>query len=43
MLAKAVAEEWVNIFEHDPEIAMGIIRKEEKGYRVEPVEKVAGR
>jgi len=43
LLARAVAEEWVNVFEHDPNVAMGVIREEEKGYRVEPVETVPGR
>ena len=27
--------EWVNVFEHDPVVAMGILRKEEKGVRVD--------
>jgi glyoxylase-like metal-dependent hydrolase (beta-lactamase superfamily II) len=35
MLADAVREEWVNVFEHDPKTAMAYIRD---GYRVEPLE-----
>ncbi|MBI2930255.1 MAG: MBL fold metallo-hydrolase [Planctomycetes bacterium] len=37
MLADAVREEWVCVFEHDPRIAVGIIRE---GYKVEPLEPV---
>jgi len=40
LLQRAVAEEWVNIFEHDPVVAMGVIRKDDKGYRVEEIERV---
>jgi glyoxylase-like metal-dependent hydrolase (beta-lactamase superfamily II) len=40
LLARAAAEEWVNIFEHDPVVAMGYLRKDEKGYRVEEIERV---
>jgi hypothetical protein len=43
LLQRAVTEEWVNVFEHDPKVAMGIIRKDEKGYRVEPVEELVPR
>jgi hypothetical protein len=43
MLQRAVAEEWVNIFEHDPVIAMGFLRKDEKGYRVEEIERLPAR
>ncbi len=42
MEERAAAEEWVSVFEHDPSVAMGILRKEEKGYCVEAVERVAG-
>ena len=41
MLARAAAERWVNIFEHDPDIAMGTFVKEEKGYRVDALERVS--
>lgn len=41
MVAQAASEGWLNVFEHDPDIAMGLFVKDEKGYRVEPVERVA--
>jgi len=37
MLEQAVREEWVNVFEHDPKVAMGILRAEGKNLRVEPL------
>ncbi len=40
LLDRAAAERWVNVFEHDPEIAMAYIVKEEKGFRAEPIERV---
>ncbi len=40
MVAQAAAEDWLNVFEHDPDVAMGRFVKDEKGYRVEPVERV---
>ncbi|MBI4563396.1 MAG: MBL fold metallo-hydrolase [Planctomycetes bacterium] len=41
-LAQAVRERWVNVFEHDPNIAMGRIVDDGKGgYKVEVLEKVA--
>jgi glyoxylase-like metal-dependent hydrolase (beta-lactamase superfamily II) len=40
LLTRAVAEEWVNVFEHDPAISMGYIRKDDKGFRVEEIERV---
>jgi len=43
LLQRAVAEEWVNIFEHDPNVAMAILRKDDKGYRVEEVERLPAR
>jgi hypothetical protein len=43
LLERAVKEEWVNVFEHDPDVAMGIIRKDEKGYKVETIEKATAR
>jgi hypothetical protein len=41
MVAQAAEEKWLNVFEHDPDVAMGLFVKDEKGYRVEPVERVA--
>lgn len=42
VVAQAAAEGWINVFEHDPEIAMGRFVKDEKGgYRVEAVERVS--
>lgn len=42
MLQRALAEQWVNVFEHDPKIAMGVLRKDEKGgYAVEAIEPAA--
>ena len=42
MVAQAAAEKWINVFEHDPEIAMGLFVKDDKGWRVETLERVAG-
>jgi glyoxylase-like metal-dependent hydrolase (beta-lactamase superfamily II) len=42
MVARAAEERWINVFEHDPEIAMGVFVKDAKGYRVETLERVAG-
>ena len=42
MVAQAAAERWVNVFEHDPAIAMATLAPDEKGYRVEPIEPVGG-
>ncbi len=41
MVAQAAAEQWINVFEHDPDVAMGRFVKDEKGWRVEPLERVA--
>lgn len=41
MVAQAAAEKWINVFEHDPDVAMGLFVKDEKGWRVEPVERAA--
>ena len=43
MVEQAAAERWVNVFEHDPRIAMGTFVKEGKGFRVETIERVRGR
>jgi glyoxylase-like metal-dependent hydrolase (beta-lactamase superfamily II) len=43
MVERAAAERWVNVFEHDPKIAMGLILKDAKGFRVETIEPVRGR
>lgn len=43
LLQSAVDEQWVNVFEHDPAVAMAYIRRDEKGYRVEPIERLPGR
>jgi glyoxylase-like metal-dependent hydrolase (beta-lactamase superfamily II) len=40
MVARAAAERWVNVFEHDPDVAMGVFVKDEKGFRVDPLERV---
>jgi hypothetical protein len=42
LVEQAAAERWVNVFEHDPEIAMAYITKEEKGFRTEPIERLPG-
>jgi glyoxylase-like metal-dependent hydrolase (beta-lactamase superfamily II) len=39
-LPDAVREEWLNVFQHDPAVAAGVIRD---GYRVEPVVRVFNR
>jgi glyoxylase-like metal-dependent hydrolase (beta-lactamase superfamily II) len=43
MVEQAVRERWVSVFEHDPEVALGRIEQEPKGYRVEPIERVRKR
>ncbi len=40
---EAVKEEWLNVFDHDPYVSMGYLRREEKGFRVETVERAGGR
>ena len=40
LVEQAAAERWVNVFEHDPDIAMAYIIKEDKGFRVETIERV---
>lgn len=42
MVEQAVTERWVSVFEHDPVIPMGILHREEKGLRVEAIERLAG-
>ena len=37
MLERSAAEEWVNVFEHDPKTAMGYVRKDGRKYVVEPL------
>lgn len=41
LVAQAVEERWLCVWEHDPDIAMGYIRSEGKEYRIESVEKVS--
>ncbi|HEU4339570.1 MAG TPA: MBL fold metallo-hydrolase, partial [Planctomycetota bacterium] len=42
MLADAMRERWVNVFEHDPTIAMARIQDDSKGgFTVEPLEKAS--
>ncbi len=43
MVEEAVRERWVNVFEHDPDVAMATFERDGKGYRVEPLERVRGR
>jgi glyoxylase-like metal-dependent hydrolase (beta-lactamase superfamily II) len=40
MIEQAAAERWVNVFEHDPAVAMATIVRDEKGFRTEPIERV---
>lgn len=42
-LERAARERWVNVFEHDPEIAMAYVVKDDKGFRAETIERVPGR
>jgi glyoxylase-like metal-dependent hydrolase (beta-lactamase superfamily II) len=37
LLARAEAEEWTVIFEHDPEVALGRVVRDRKSYRCEPL------
>ncbi len=37
MLKDAIREEWVNVFEHDPKVAMALVRE---GYKIEALERV---
>ncbi len=39
MVAKAADERWVNVFEHDPVVAMATLARDDKGFRVEPIER----
>lgn len=39
-LEDAVRERWVNVFEHDPKIAMAYVTKQDKGFQVETIEGV---
>ena len=42
MLADAMKEGWVNVFEHDPNVSMARIHDDQKGgFTVEPLEKVS--
>jgi len=41
-LEEAVRERWVNVFEHDPEVAMAYVVRDEKGFRAETIEGVPG-
>jgi len=38
MVTEAAAGRWVNVFEHDPAVAMAYFTAEEKGIRVDPIE-----
>jgi len=40
MVAQAAAERWVNVFEHDPAVPMATVMPDEKGFRVEPIERL---
>ena len=40
-LERAIQEEWINVFEHDPNVAMGKIRWEDRKFRLDPLEEVA--
>ncbi len=40
LVEQAAQERWLNVFEHDPKVAMGFIVKDDKGFRVETVEAV---
>jgi glyoxylase-like metal-dependent hydrolase (beta-lactamase superfamily II) len=42
LLERSASERWVNVFEHDPKVAMAYITREEKGFRVESIESVPG-
>jgi len=42
MTEQAAAEGWLNVFDHDPAVSMGLLRREEKGFRVETVERAPG-
>lgn len=42
LLERAASERWVNVFEHDPVIAMAYITREERGFRVETIERLPG-
>ncbi len=37
LIEQAAREGWHSVFEHDPDVAVGLIRSEEGRYRVEPV------
>ena len=43
MVAESSAGHWVNVFEHDPAVAMAYLHAEEKGIRVDPIERTPGR
>ncbi len=40
-LERAIQEDWVNVFEHDPNVAMGKIRWQDRKFRLDPLEEVA--
>ena len=42
LVDQAASERWVNVFEHDPAVAMATILRDGKGFRVEPIEQMAG-
>jgi glyoxylase-like metal-dependent hydrolase (beta-lactamase superfamily II) len=42
LLARAAAEGWTVIFEHDPQVALGHISRDQKSYVCEPIRDVAG-
>jgi len=39
LLGRSASEGWLNVFGHDPQIAVGVLRREEDGFRVEAVER----
>jgi glyoxylase-like metal-dependent hydrolase (beta-lactamase superfamily II) len=43
LLERIAAERWVNVFEHDPEIAMAYVVRKEKDFAVETIERVPER
>lgn len=40
MVARSAAGSWVNFLDHDPQTAMAVFRKDAKGYKADPIERV---
>ena len=40
-LERAIQEEWINVFEHDPNVAMGKIGWKDRKFVLDPLEEVA--